>query len=170
MTAAELRLPPFRMIHAAYVTPDLEQGKRRLAAMYGVRQFKVIRQAPIEVPGGVAMIDFAVAEANGTCFEAINPTGGQDAVYRNALPDDPSTIAFHHFASRIMNQSEWDMVLEAVEENDIEVFVYGDSDDLKYIYLDLRRQLGHILEYIWYCNPAAEKAADGMAVTETVDL
>lgn len=170
MATAELRLPPFRIVHAAYVTPDLEQGKRRLAATCGVHEFKVIRGAPIEVPGGVAMIDFAVAEAGGTHFEVIAPKGGRDGVYRNALPADPGAIRFHHFASRIADQGEWDMVAGAAARDDIDVLVHGDSDDLKYIYLDLREHLGHILEYIWYCNPAAEAVADGMAVTEAMKL
>ena len=62
----DLQLPPFRMIHAAYVTADLEAGKRRLTAIGGVEEFTIYTGVPIEVPGGQAIIDFAIAQANGT--------------------------------------------------------------------------------------------------------
>lgn len=169
MEISDMRLPPFRLIHAAYVTPDLEAGKRRLAAMYGIRQFKIYRDAGIEVPGGIANIDFALAVLDNFAFEAIHPKGGQDAVYRNALPSDPNDIAFHHFATRITSQQEWDCVLEARDKHGLDMLVYGDSDSLKYIYLDMRPHIGHILEYIWYCDPAAEKASEAMMEVENVE-
>lgn len=146
----DLRLPPFRIIHAAYVTSDLQAGQRRLAAMFGVETFSLFAGIPIEVPGGEAIIDFAVADANGTALEAIQPAGGRDRVYRQALPADPGDIAFHHFATRIESEAEWDMVVDAAERHGFDVPVLGHADTgTSYIYLDTRPALGHMLEFIW---------------------
>ena len=146
-----LQLPPFRLKHAAYVTGNLEHGQRRLAAMFGVDGFTVYREIGIAVPGGgEAIINFALITANGTDLEVIQPAGGQDAVYRQALPQDPTDIAFHHFASVIHNEAEWQMVLDTVEHHKISVPIHGGAEGgYRYIYLDTRAQLGHMLEYIW---------------------
>ena len=147
---AELRLPPFRILHAAYVTADLEAGKRRLAGLFGAEEFSVYRRVPIQVPGGEALIDFAVADANGSALEVIRPAGGDDGVYRQLLPADPGDIAFHHFATRIADRAEWDQVVEAAAEHDIDVPVLGRAEPgTSYIYLDTRPALGHMLEFIW---------------------
>ena len=163
-----LRLPPFRLIHAAYVTGDLDKGKRKLAAMFGVLEVRVYSGIGVDVPGGVAMIDFALANANGTALEVIQPTGGKDAVYRRALPAQPTDIAFHHFASRILCQAEWDMVLEAVDHHGFEVPVRGGTDDYRYIYLDARAHLGHMLEFIWFVSPDAEAAGERVGQIERI--
>jgi len=147
---SDLRLPPFRIIHAAYVASDLEAGKRRLAAMFGVSEFVGYEGIPIEVPGGEAIIDFVVADVGGWALEVICPAGGKDHVYRQLLPADPADIAFHHFATRIEGQAEWDMVAEAAARHAIDVPVLGHADEgTSYIYLDTRAQLGHMLEFIW---------------------
>ena len=121
----ELRLPPFRIIHAAYVASDLDAGKRRLSALFGVEDFDTYSRIPIEVPGGEAVIDFVVADANGSCLEVICPAGGKDQVYRQLLPADPADVAFHHFATRIESQAEWDMVEETAERHSLAVPVKG---------------------------------------------
>jgi hypothetical protein len=100
------RLPPFRIIHAAHVASDFEAGQRRLAAMFGTDGFSVYADVAVEVPGGEAIIDVAVAEANGSTLEVIHPAGGKDHVYRQMPPPDPGDIAFHHFATRIEGQAE----------------------------------------------------------------
>jgi hypothetical protein len=79
-----------------------------------------------------------------------NASGGQDDVYRTALPNDPADIAFHHFASAIYSETEWEMVMDAVSRSAIGVLVQGGEEyGSHYIYLDTRPQLGHIIEFIW---------------------
>jgi len=146
----DLRLPLFRIIHAAYVASDFAAGQRRLAAMFGVEAFSIIREVAVEVPGGEAIIDVAVADANGSTLEIIHPAGGKDHVYRQLLPANPADIAFHHFATRIEAQAEWDMVVAAAERHGFDVPVRGHADPgTDYIYLDTRTPLGHMLEFIW---------------------
>lgn len=146
----DLSLPPFRIIHAAYVASDLEAGKRRLQAMFAPSEFTTYEGIPIEVPGGQAIIDFVVADANGSALEVIRPAGGKDHVYRQLLPADPGDIAFHHFATRIESRAEWDMVEAAAADHRLDVPVLGHAEEgTSYIYLDTRAQLGHMLEFIW---------------------
>ena len=115
-----------------------------------MQEFTIYTGIAIQVPGGEAIIDFAVANANGTMLEAIRPAGGLDRVYRQALPADPADIAFHHFATRLESAEEWAQVREEAERHGIGVPVFCDAaGGTRYIYLDLRPQLGHMLEYIW---------------------
>jgi hypothetical protein len=165
---SELRLPPFRIIHAAYVTGDIERGKRRLAQMFGVREVKRYPRNGVQVPGGEAVIDVAIADAGGTAVEVIQPVGGLDDVYRRAVPTDPAEIAFHHYASRIKDQSEWDMVMGAIDQHGFDTPVRGEAPGVKYVYIDTRKNLGHILEYIWFTAPEAEAGMDTMTTTEVV--
>lgn len=145
-----LRLPPFRIIHAAYVASDFEAGKRRLSAMFGAQGFQLLFDVPIPVPGGEAIINIAVADVNGVTLEIIQPAGGKDHVYRQVLPANPEDIAFHHFATRIADQSEWDMVEQTAKANGLDVPVRGHTEaGISYIYLDTRPRLGHMLEFIW---------------------
>lgn len=145
-----LQLPPFRLIHAAYVTHDLEAGKRRLGAMFGVKECTVYPEIDVGVPGGVAKIGFALATSHGTDLEVLQPLGEKDHVYRQALPDDPADIAFHHFASRVDNEAEWQLVVDASVNHGLEVVVDGGREyGARYMYLDTRKHLGHMLEFIW---------------------
>jgi Glyoxalase/Bleomycin resistance protein/Dioxygenase superfamily len=148
---SDLRLPPFRHLHTAYVTHDLELGQRRLTSLFGAEDFTVYSEMGVSIPGGgEARFTFALTTVNGISLEVIQPLGGEDNVYRQALPDDTADIALHHFASAIHDEGEWDMLMNAVRSQAIEVLVQGGEEyNLHYIYLDTRRQLGHILEFIW---------------------
>jgi len=150
-----LGLPKFRLLHAAYVTHDLELGKKRLGEMFGVSEFEVGLGLPVGVPGGIAKIDYAIADCDGTIIEAIQPAGGQDGVYRDALAADPDDIVFHHFASRIETDAEWDALMDSIARNKLEVLVRDSTDNgVDFLYVDTRRWLGHYLEYIYFRDGA----------------
>jgi septin family protein len=152
--ANPLQLPPFRLIHAAYVTAgDLETGKRKLSALFGVTQFRDYSSLHINSEGGGVTIDFSIANASGTHLEVIKPLSGRTDIYRDALPADPTTIGFHHYASRVDNQAEWELIVKAIDEHGIKTFNRGANADLKHVYLDTRAHVGHMLEYIWLTNP-----------------
>lgn len=150
-TMSDIRLPPFRHLHTAYVTSDLKNGQRKLMSLFGAEDFKVYPEMGVRIPGGgEARFTFALTTVNGIDLEVIQPLGGQDQVYRQALPEDPADIAFHHFASAVYSQTEWEMVMDIVRRGAIEVLVQGGEEyDTHYIYLDTRLQLGHIIEFIW---------------------
>jgi catechol 2,3-dioxygenase-like lactoylglutathione lyase family enzyme len=144
-----LRLPPFRLIHAAYVTHDLEAGKRKLAEMFGMKEVSVYPEIEVSVPGGAAKIAFAVGDSNGMLLEVIQPLGGEDTVYRQVLPDDPADIAFHHYATRVDGEDEWQLVMDAAQDHGLEIVVNGGEEyGSRYLYLDTRAHLGHMLEFM----------------------
>jgi hypothetical protein len=147
-----LQLPPFRLIHAAYVTSDLASGKRRLTELYGVTKFREYSDIPIAAPGGGLRIDFAIANANGTHLEVIQPLEDKPNVYTYALPADPTHIAFHHYASRINDKAEWDGLMKTIDDHGLDAPVRGGNDDHKNVYVDTRSHLGHILEFIWLAD------------------
>ena len=147
---SSLQLPPFRLVHAAYVTHDLEHGKRRLAEMFGIKEVMICPELDVGVPGGTAKIAFAACNSHGTQLEVIQPLGNRDEVYRQALPDDPTDIVFHHYATRVESEAEWQMVEDAAERHGLEVVVDGGDDfGFRYTYLDTRARLGHMLEFMW---------------------
>lgn len=152
-----LQLPPFRIIHAAYVTHDVERGKRRLASLFGVTEFIEYEGIEVEVPGGVARINFVLANSHGTNLEVIQPAGKMDQVYRQALPGDPDDIAFHHFASSVKSAEEWELVMAAGKQHGLDMPVMSsDHASPRYAYVDARPCLGHMLEFIWGDLPSPE--------------
>ena len=146
----EFQLPPFRLIHCAYVAHNAEAGKRRLTAISGITEFTQFQGTPIDVPGGQAIINVVIGNAGGTTLETLCPVGGMDTVYRQVLPADPADIAFHHFCSRIDNLEEWEILQDTARRHGIDVPVFCDAlGGTRFLYLDLRPRLGHMIEYLW---------------------
>jgi hypothetical protein len=151
-----LRLPQLRIEHAAYVTRDLERGMARLTAMFGVGNFTVYPEMAIPTPQGEALITFAMGAVNGMPLEVIEPRGANDEVFRQCLPNDPDDIRLHHYASAVKSEYEWKMVLDAVDNHGFATPVRGENPayGMTWTYLDTRRQLGHMLEFIWHDEAA----------------
>lgn len=143
-----LELPPFRLIHIAYVTDDLESANASLSSTFGLDKAQIVRDTEIAIPGSSARIDFIVGDAHGTAMEAIMPIGGADTVYRDGV-SKASDVRFHHFASRVESQDEWELLLSTIKKRNLEVVVDGDVSGTKYLYIDTRKHLGHYIEYIW---------------------
>jgi hypothetical protein len=149
MAIGQMRFPPFRLIHAAYVASDLDRGQQRMSQTHGVETFERFENIEVLVPGGAALIDFVLGDANGTPVEVITPRGGQDAVYRQSLSADPDALVFHHFASRV-TAAEWRDLMATIEANGLPTPVLGSAGEVRYVYVDLRPTLGHMFEFIHY--------------------
>lgn len=78
-------------------------------------------------------------------IELIQPIGGDDAIYRNAMLRDYS-MALHHICFRVR---DWDAFREDAASCGFPVALEGGSDALRYLYLDTRGMLGHFIEYTW---------------------
>ena len=98
-------------------------------------------------------------------FEVIEPRGGDDEAYAQALPNNPDDIRLHHYGSTIKDEWEWRMVLAAIEEHNISTPVRNldpPPGRSRAVYLDTREQLGHMIEFIWskwWENPAGGATA-----------
>ena len=157
MDSGAIVFPKFTPYHVAFVTPRLEEGMAAFGRVYGNPEFTVFRQAAIQTPQGIAYVDFGLADLNGLRVEVIEPAGGHDGLYREALPANLGETRFHHVASTIHSQQDWDSVLATIARHGLATPVGGSAQTpqgtLHYVYVDMRRQLGHYLEFVYNAGP-----------------
>jgi hypothetical protein len=77
-------------------------------------------------------------------YELIEPVSGA-SLFSDALPDDDS-LQFHHICNRV---DDWDGFRARVDEQPYPVVLERGGDELRFLYLDARKFLGHYLEYVW---------------------
>jgi hypothetical protein len=77
-------------------------------------------------------------------YELIEPVSGA-SLYRDALPDDDS-LKFHHICNRV---DDWGAFRARVNQQPYPVVLERGGNELKFLYLDARKFLGHYLEYVW---------------------
>ena len=144
---------PFGFFQVAYVTGDLERATRELGLLYGVPRFQVNHGAQIETRAGSARADFALAFVGEQQLEIIQPAGGADGIYRDALPADGSALRLHHFGRLITDPAQWSQVRGAVSASGLDIPVSGSYCHegvplMHYLYADARATLGHYLEFM----------------------
>ncbi len=145
---------PFGFFQVAYVTSDLDRACGELGALYGASRFQVNRGAEIETGSGLARADFALAFVGEQQIEIIQPSGGADSTYRDALPRGTYATRLHHFGQLITEASHWDTVQAAVLSSGLATpvrgtFCYEGVPLMHYLYADARQQLGHYLEFMY---------------------
>jgi hypothetical protein len=137
----------------AYVTQDLERAMAEIGVAFGIGQFQVNRDVPIATGNGTASCHFALAFLGAQQIELIEPAGGVDGVYRDAL--EPCRIAvLHHLGFLVTTETAWQATLRRIEAGGDPVPVRGSFGDLMhYAYVDRRDLCGHYMEYM-YATPA----------------
>lgn len=152
MSLDEIAFPACLPYHVAFVTRELEAGMAAFGRIHGDPAFTVYRQAQIETPRGMAVLDFAVADLNGFRVEVIEPAGGCDEIYREALPEHAGETRFHHVASLVRSWQDWLQVKATIARHGLATPIRGRAETpegiFHYAYVDLRRQLGHYLEFV----------------------
>jgi hypothetical protein len=143
-----MRLNSFQV---AYVTRDIERGIETMRRDHGIEGF--IRFDPdIEVKtasgSGRIQVKAATAWDGRTQVELIEPVGGLVDLYLPYLPDDHS-LRFHHSAARV---PDWALFREQLVREGWTIALESGLDGLEFIYVDMRKTLGHYVEYIWV-NP-----------------
>jgi hypothetical protein len=139
-----------------YVTSDLDRGMDSLRESHGVRAFKIMRDA-----GNADMkIHIALALVGELMIELIEPAGGNDAFYRDLLPEG-FAIRLHHLGYRVRDDAQWDRLQETLARRGYRLPVAGGMAGLlRFAYVDNRSELGHYQEYI-YTTAAGEQALFG---------
>jgi hypothetical protein len=131
-----------------YVTSDLDTGIAQLAALHGVERFRVKRD--VRSPPGMPAMTMHQAHVflGDVQIELIQPAGGDDAVYRDFCPGDGS-LRHHHFGLWVDDRAEYDALPARCAALGVpiafEIAIPGVGGA---IYADLRRSLGHYLEYV----------------------
>lgn len=141
-----MRYPVFQ---TAYVTADLDGAVEAFRDTHGIDAFLINRGVEIETVSGAAHCHFALAFLGDLQIELIEPAGGADAIYRDAICPSSVTI-FHHLGFLVPDEAAWRETLRELEATGRPIPVRGGFGGLMhYAYLDRRDLLGHYLEYMF---------------------
>ena len=85
----------------AYVTTDLEQALEIFKTRYGVPNVTRVGELALQLDGGgTTIIRLALCFVGQVELEIIEPVGGEDDIYRRALPDSGFGLVWHHVGFR----------------------------------------------------------------------
>jgi hypothetical protein len=130
------------------VTRNIEKAIQEFRLHANVRH-EVTFANPVEVttPSGRCIIHSKIALmwVDDLQYEFIKPVGGSINIYRDGLPDD-DTPKFHHIC---MGVEDWAAFRASVNTQPFPIIFEGSGTALKFLYLDARPLLGHILEFTW---------------------
>ena len=137
----------------AYITNDLDQAIAMFERVYQAPGFFVFTNVGTAAASADdPKLRIALANVNGVEIELIEPVGGQDALFKEVLPDSPGLhVIFHHVAIRIDGTLEnWHAHAASIDtEKHKIVFRVEMGDMLRYFYTDERAHIGHYVEHVW---------------------
>jgi hypothetical protein len=145
----------FNPFQLAYAVPDIRAAVALGQNYFGIPEFQINLDVPIETRDGVAKCHFALAFIGETQIELIQPAGGADAVYRDALPTT-GNMRLHHVGVLIRDVASWTRQKSAIGAAGLPTPVGGDFGGLMhYLYADTRADLGHYIEYMYQTEAGA---------------
>jgi hypothetical protein len=135
----------------AYVTHDINKAITLFERHYNVQGFVPVElELDVTTPAGQNKLHMwlAYAWAGRTQIEIIQPLSGAVQHYVDSLPADKSDFkpAFNHIA---MRRDDLNAMLAEVESLSLPVLLDGTLEGLRFIYVDARAELGHLLEFVW---------------------
>jgi len=133
-----------------YVTNDFDRALS-VFAENGVPRFVERRHLKIQTGSAKeADVHIGLAIVDGMQIELIQPLGGDDAVYRDAIGSESFELRMHHVCQLVSDSEEFDRIREDVEAGGGKVTLWGvGPSGSKYFYVDTRAALGHYVEYIF---------------------
>lgn len=142
-----------------YATTDCKEAVKRYGEHYGVVNFLLLpNTVSIIAPGHTATLNVAMAFVNGTMIELIEPAGGADAIYREVLPAGGFAVRHHHLGYAMISEAEWEAKQQEIERQRIAVVLNGESPGVvRYQYIDLRADIGHYVEYLYYLGEGGQE-------------
>lgn len=135
----------------AYVTHDLDKAIALMETRYGVQGlFPVDLELDVLTPAGEKKLcmRLAYAWAGRTQVELIQPQSGWVQHYVDSLPQD-KTDHRPHFNHVAMRRDDPDAMRSEIERLKLPIVMEGNLNGLLFIYVDARKDLGHLLEYVW---------------------
>jgi hypothetical protein len=147
-----------------YATTDCAEAVRRYGERFGVSKFLMLPNTESTIaPGRVAILNVALAFVNDTMIEFIEPVSGADAIYRDVLPSDGFAIRHHHLGYAVSSEAEWQAKQREIERQRIAVVLSGESPDvIRYQYIDVRDDVGHYVEYLYYMGSGGRQLLEAI--------
>jgi hypothetical protein len=141
-----------RHFQNAYTTRDADAAARMFADRHGIRSFHFMRDVPF---GPGATINIGLAWAGDVMVELIQPAGEGENLYSTMLPPEGQLVRFHHLGHLIEQREEWDAVVAQATASGYPITLHGNNYGVNYLYLDVRADAGHYLEYVHLDPPVA---------------
>ena len=142
-----------RHFQNAYTTRDIDAAVTMFADRHGIRSFHSIRDVPF---GPDTSIHIALAWAGDVMIELIQPNGGAENLYSGHLPPHGQCVRFHHLGHLIEQREEYDLVTARAVASGYAIALQGNHYGVNYLYLDVRADAGHYLEYVHLDPPMAQ--------------
>lgn len=142
-----------RLFQIAYVTGDMDRGAAVLAAQFGLPDVSRMEMTVTTDDGEQSLLNIGLAWLGDLQLEIIEPRGGSDAIFRDALPVDGPVLALHHLGYLVPSFDEMPKVRAEVIGKGLPLPFSGHrGEESAFFYADARRSLGHYLEYL-YLSP-----------------
>jgi hypothetical protein len=146
------------LFQMSYITRDLDAAMAHCRETMGIEEFSTT-DAEVEVLsyGTLRPLKLRAAMANigRHQFELIQPISGAIEVYTDNVDLDAHIINFHHIAIAVRGGlADWLALLDEVRASGDE-FAFlappepGPDDKVCFAYVDTRKRLGHITEFLW---------------------
>lgn len=159
MGNATTLFPGSAVMQIGYATTDVNEAVKRYRERYGVGNFLMLTNTVSVIsPGRTATLNVAMAFINGTMIELIEPAGGADSIYREVLPSTGYAVRHHHLGYAVFNQTEWDAKQREIDRQKIPIVLEGEAPGvIRYQYIDLRADIGHYVEYLYYLGDGGQE-------------
>jgi len=152
--------PPYPgFFQVAYVTRDIERAQSLFSQTHGAHRFMEMRDIHYETgPGRQAHCHVALAYVGAIEIELIQPIDGDVQIYRDGLPDEAGPVVrFHHLCRRFDTLAAYQTQLDGYRAAGRALPIVGKAEGIgSYFYCDLRDELGHYLEGIYFDEGAAD--------------
>ncbi|MBV9840416.1 MAG: VOC family protein [Sphingomonadaceae bacterium] len=145
---ADTNAPMFNGLYQmGFVTSDLDAAQERLGKRFGIKQFRVKRDA--------ARMSTAHAYAGDMMVEIIQPGPEASPVYHDDVPTD-GAVRLHHLGHLVPDLETWKEIETIVEREGWATPIKGTVMDgnLHFLYVDSRADLGYYQEYVYLTGPA----------------
>lgn len=151
--------PPYPgFFQVAYVTRDIAKAQAQFATTHGVARFLEMRDIRYPTaPGRVAHCHVSLAYVGATEIELIQPIDGDVGIYTEYLPQDGPIVRFHHLCRRFATREAFEDELASIRARNLDIPIRGDVDGIgSYYYCDMRAQVGHFVEGIFFDGLATD--------------
>ncbi len=130
-----------------FVTADLDAAQVRLGKRFGIQRFRVKRDP--------AHMSTAHAYAGDMMVEIIQPGPDAPAIYHENVPGQ-GAVRLHHLGYLVPDVQSWAAIEDIVAREGWETPLHGAIMDghLRYLYIDVRADLGIYQEYVCLTGPA----------------
>jgi len=133
----------------SFIARDLDRATEALSRRFGITRFRRRQSAP--------WLETAHAWSADAMIEVMLIGEGAPALYAGYTPEDPAAIRLHHHGYRVADEAGWAAIERRVADAGLEAPMKGAAmnGDLRFLYVDTRRELGLYSEFVMLGGSAA---------------